>query len=452
MENRTICAISTPIGSGGISIIRLSGDNALEIASKVFSCSEKVENFEPNKMYLGSFNAGNFKDKCFCVYFKAPKSYTGENLVEFHCHGGVRLANGVISALLNNGAELAEAGEFTKRAFLNGKVSLDEAEGVIDLINSETESQIKAGYELMQGGLRKKVQELQNLITTSLAKIEVSMDYPDEDLETGTTAETHAELKSLKAELEKLQKTSATGKTIKEGCKLVILGKTNVGKSSLMNSLLSYERAIVTDIQGTTRDILEESFEYKGVKFILVDTAGIRDAKDRVEQIGIEKAKEMLNIADVILYVVDGSKELDSEDEKLANMVKGKKALAIINKCDLKSNVDENILKDKFGEVFKISAKDNLGIDELKEKLYNMVIDSAALGSQVMLTNARHIHIVKQALELTEQALNTINLGVTIDLLALDIKNIWLKLGEITGENNTESIIDEIFMKFCLGK
>lgn len=452
MENKTICAISTPIGSGGISIIRLSGENALEIASKVFSCSVPVLEFEPNKMYLGSFDAGNFKDKCFCVYFKAPKSYTGEHLVEFHCHGGVRLANGVVSALLNNGAEMAEAGEFTKRAFLNGKVSLDEAEGVIDLINSETESQIKAGYELMQGGLRKKVQELQKLLTTSLAKIEVSMDYPDEDLETGTTAETHAELKVLKEELQNLLNTSATGRTIKEGCKLVILGKTNVGKSSLMNALLCFDRAIVTDIQGTTRDILEESFEYKGVKFILVDTAGIRDAKDRVEQIGIEKAKEMLNVADVILYVVDGSKELDEEDEKLANTIKNKKTLAIINKCDLKTRANENILKEKFGEVFKISAKENQGIDTLKEKLYNMVIDSSALSSQVMLTNARHIHIVKQALSLTEQALNTINMGVTIDLLALDIKNIWLKLGEITGENNTESIIDEIFMKFCLGK
>ena len=452
MENRTICAISTPIGSGGISIIRLSGEKSLEIASKVFSCSQKVSDFEPNKMYLGSFDAGTFKDKCFSVYFKAPKSYTGEDLVEFHCHGGVRLANGIVSALLKNGAELAEAGEFTKRAFLNGKVSLDEAEGVIDLINSETESQIKAGYELMQGGLRKKVQELQKLLTTTLAKIEVSMDYPDEDLETGTTAESHAELKSLKEELEKLLKTSVTGKTIKEGCKLVILGKTNAGKSSLMNALLSFERAIVTDIQGTTRDILEESFEYKGVKFILVDTAGIREAKDKVEQIGIEKAKEMLNFADVVLYVVDGSKEMDFEDEKLASMVKGKRALAIINKCDLESKINESLLKDKFGEIFKISAKDNIGIDELKEKLYNMVIDSTALGSQVMLTNARHIHIVEQALNLTNKAIEAINMGVTIDLLDLDIKNIWLKLGEITGESNTEQIIDEIFMKFCLGK
>ena len=257
---------------------------------------------------------------------------------------------------------------------------------------------------------------------------------------------------SISLKLQKLLQTGATGKTIKEGCKLVILGKTNVGKSSLMNALLCYDRAIVTDIQGTTRDILEESFEYKGVKFILVDTAGIRDAKDRVEQIGIEKAKEMLNVADVILYVVDGSKKLDLEDENLASMVKGKKALAIINKCDLKQLVDEHTLKESFGEVYKTSAKENFGIDELKEKLYNMVIDSSALSSNVMLTNTRHIHIVKQALDLTEQALNSINLGVTIDLLALDIKNIWLKLGEITGESNTESIIDEIFMKFCLGK
>ena len=258
MEEKTICAISTPIGSGGISIIRLSGEKSIEIASKVFYTKNlSVANFEPNKLYLGSFNAKNFKDKCMCVYFKAPKSYTGEDVVEFQCHGGVRIANGIVAELIENGAVLAEAGEFTKRAFLNGKISLDEAEGVIDLINSETESQIKAGYELMQGSLRKTVLKLQKSITTILAKIEVSMDYPDEDLETGTIADTKKDLEGVEAELKNLLQTASSGMTIKNGCKLVILGKTNAGKSSLMNALLGFDRAIVTDIKGTTRDTLE---------------------------------------------------------------------------------------------------------------------------------------------------------------------------------------------------
>lgn len=452
MEEKTICAISTPIGSGGISIIRLSGDNAKNIASKVFQAKLPIDKFEPNKLYLGSFNAKNFKDKCLCVYFKAPKSYTGEDVIEFQCHGGVRLANGIVAELIDNGAVMAEAGEFTKRAFLNGKVSLDEAEGVIDLINSETESQIKAGYELMQGNLRKTVLDLQKRLTTVLAKIDVSMDYPDEELETGTLMDTKVDLEGVREDLSNLLKTSKSGMTIKNGCKLVILGKTNAGKSSLMNSLLGFDRAIVTDIKGTTRDTLEESFEYKGVKFILVDTAGIREAKDRVEQIGIEKAKEVLNTADVILYVVDGSLEMDNEDEELMKLILGKKAVAIINKSDLKQKVDENILQKRFEKVMKISALENKGVMELKEYLYNLVIDEKSLSSAVMLTNTRHIGIVKEALKLTNFALDEVEKNLSLDLIALDIKNVWLKLGEITGETNTEEIIDEIFMKFCLGK
>ncbi len=453
MEEKTICAISTPIGSGGISIIRLSGEKSIEIASKVFYTKNlSVANFEPNKLYLGSFNAKNFKDKCMCVYFKAPKSYTGEDVVEFQCHGGVRIANGIVAELIENGAVLAEAGEFTKRAFLNGKISLDEAEGVIDLINSETESQIKAGYELMQGSLRKTVLKLQKSITTILAKIEVSMDYPDEDLETGTIADTKKDLEGVEAELKNLLQTASSGMTIKNGCKLVILGKTNAGKSSLMNALLGFDRAIVTDIKGTTRDTLEESFEYKGVKFILVDTAGIREAKDKVEQIGIEKAKDTLNTADVILYVVDGSMKMDEEDNALLKLIGKKKAVAIINKSDLKQNADVDILNKHFEKVMKISALKGEGIMELKEYLYNLVIDEKSLSSAVMLTNTRHINIVREAKDLTGLALREVEQNLSLDLLALDIKNIWLKLGEITGETNTEEIIDEIFMKFCLGK
>ncbi len=451
MVNNTICAISTPIGVGGISIIRMSGENARDIASKVFSSSENVYDMEPRKMYLGTLHTQNFDEKCIMVFFKSPASYTGEDLVEFQCHGGIKLAYGVLDELVANGARIAEGGEFTKRAFVNGKLSLDEAEGVIDIINSESDSEIRAGYTLMQGGLKSGVVNLQSRLTDCLAKLEVSMDYPEEDLEDETKQDVLSELNGVLSELNKLFSTSRTGMCIKNGTKLVILGKTNVGKSSLMNALLNYDRAIVTNIQGTTRDTLEEMYEYRGVKFSVVDTAGIRESDDLVENMGIEKSKKAINIADLILFVVDGSKDIDDDDREILSLISGKEnVLVVINKSDAGIVVDRSIFAGM--NTIEVSALNRVNIDNLKERIYNLVFDQNIVSQNVVLTNIRHINIVREAIDLTNIALNTLSEDINLDLLSIDIKNIWLKLGEITGESEVEEIINTIFAKFCVGK
>ena len=272
----TIAAISTPIGVGGISVIRLSGKDAKNIASKVF-CLSKIKDFdiEPRKMYLGEFKAENFNEKCMMVWFKAPYSYTGEDVVEFQCHGGTVIAKGVLDALINNGATLAGPGEFTKRAFVNGKLTLDEAEGVMDMINAESESEVRAGYNLLKGNLSKEIEKIQTQLTKMMAKIEVTLDYPENDYEEQTANETVEDLNKIINRLQYLLDTSTTGQIVKNGSKVLILGKPNVGKSSLLNAILNYDRAIVTSIKGTTRDMLEETYTYKGVKFVLTDTAGL---------------------------------------------------------------------------------------------------------------------------------------------------------------------------------
>ncbi len=452
MENTTICAISTPIGVGGIAIIRLSGKDSLNISKRVFtSKSFDYNTIEPRKMYLGTFTTHNFTEKCIMVYFKSPYSYTGEDLVEFQCHGGVKLAEGILQELINNGAVLAEGGEFTKRAFINGKLSLDEAEGVIDVINSESDSEIRAGYNLMQGNLHKKIVKIQSELKDCIAKLEVSMDYPEENLEEETKQNVDIELKNIKNELVRLYNTSNTGMSIKNGTKILILGKSNVGKSSLMNALLEYDRAIVTNIKGTTRDILEEIYIYKGAKFVLIDTAGIRESSDIVENIGIEKAKNLINESDIILFVIDGSEQLDSQDYNILKLIRDKNnIILVINKSDNKIVADYNLLD--IDKKCIISAKNNENIIKLKDMIYDLIFDKSILSSNILLTNLRHINIVKAAIELTDVAISSIGSNINLDLCSIDIKNIWLKLGEITGETEVEEIIDTIFSKFCVGK
>jgi len=452
MQKDTICAISTPMGVGGISIIRLTGKSSLDIAKSVFSNKEINKGIlEPRKLYLGTLTTSAFKEKCLMVYFKSPASYTGEDMVEFQCHGGVKLAYGVLNELVSKGARIAEGGEFTKRAFLNGKVSLDEAEGVIDIINSESDSELRAGYDLSQGKLKNNIINIQSKLTDCLAKLEVAMDYPEEDLEEETKQDLNQELSEVKNILISLDATASTGICIKNGTKLVILGKTNVGKSSLMNALLNFNRAIVTNIKGTTRDTVEESFEYKGVKFNLVDTAGIRQSDDVVESIGIEKSINSINIADLILFVLDGSEKLTEEDNNIINLIKDKKnVLVVINKMDLERKI--NIKSLPFTNIIEVSAKDDKNIMELKERIYNTIFDEKIINSSLILTNIRHINIIKEAIELVNKAVSVIEYGYDLDLISVDIKNIWLKLGEITGESNIEEIINTIFSKFCVGK
>lgn len=450
-EDKTIVAISTALGNGGISIIRMSGKDALSIAEKVFTNKNtKVIDFEPRKLYLGEFDCGDTKDKCMCVYFKSPFSFTGDDVIEFHCHGGLTLTNKIFEKLVGCGCIPAGKGEFSKLAFLNGKISLDEAEGIIDMINAESESELKYGYELMQGKLKNEIVNIQTELTELLAKIEVTLDYPEEDLEEETTTDIRNKLLSVKERLQTLLSSASLGKAVKDGTKILIYGKTNAGKSSLLNSLLSYNRAIVTDVQGTTRDTLEETFEYKGFKFVLIDTAGIRNSNDLVESIGIEKSKEMLKIADIILFVVDNSRELDSNDLDIICTLKDKNVVVVVNKSDLPSKIDTNQIP--FTNKIHISSTTGENVDNLKELLYKMVTEKNITNSAVVITNARHIDSLKKALDNTDASLNSLDGECMLDLVSIDIKNIWLNLGDITGNSNNEDIIDDIFSKFCVGK
>lgn len=450
-NEKNIVAISTAIGNGGISIIRMSGKSVTSIADQVFFTTKlKVKDFEPRKLYLGTFRYKDISDKCLCVYFKAPYSYTGEDMIEFQCHGGITLTNKIYESLVNLGCTPAGKGEFSKLAFLNGKISLDEAEGIIDIINAESESELKAGYNLMQGNLKNQVEQLQNKLTELLAKIEVTLDYPEEDLENETYENIKNELIGVKQNITDLLKTADFGRAIKDGTKILIFGKTNAGKSSLLNSLLAYDRAIVTDIQGTTRDTIEETFLYKGFKFVLIDTAGIRKTDNLVEEIGINRSKEMLKSADIVLFVVDGSKPLTDEDMSIADLLTDKNVILCVNKCDLKQVA--NIDKLNFENKINISCENGLNIESLKEKLYSFVTSKNVNSSGTIITNSRHIFALKQSLENIDLALDAIGNFLDLSLVSIDIKNVWLNLGNITGNSDNEKIIDDIFNKFCVGK
>lgn len=448
---RNIVAISTAIGNGGISIIRMSGKNVLDIADKVFSTKNlSVKDFEPRKMYLGTFHHKDIHDKCMCVYFKAPFSYTGEDLIEFHCHGGVTLTNRIFESLIDCGGVVATKGEFSKLAFLNGKLSLDEAEGIIDIINAESDSELKAGYDLLQGKLKREVSTIQDTLTELLAKIEVTLDYPEEDLEEETVEKIENTLSSVEENLNSILSGAQYGKCIKDGVKILIYGKTNAGKSSLLNALLNYERAIVTDIQGTTRDTLEETFEYKGHKFVLIDSAGIRESQDVVESIGINKAKSMLKSADIVLYIVDGSTPLTQEDKDIMGELNVKNTILIVNKSDIGNIINTEELP--FEKVLNISTVTGENIDTLKETLLHYVTEKNVNNNGIVLTNTRHVNAIKKSISHLHQALESLRSRQNLDLVSIDIKNIWLSLGDITGNSDNERIIDDIFSKFCVGK
>ena len=447
MQEDTIVALATPLGNAGISVVRLSGSKSLEIATSFFSTKKLINNpIQPRYMYLGDINTDSLKEKCLMVYFKNPNSYTGEDVVEFQCHGGTYICNKIIDLCLQYGARLATAGEFTKRAFVNGKVSLDEAEGVVDLINAQTASEVKASYDLVNGGLFKTVKSLQKQLTDIMAEIEVNLDYPEHDIEYQTEQQIEVKLNSIKNTLQTLASTEDQGRIIKDGINVTILGKPNVGKSSLLNALLNYERAIVTDIAGTTRDTLQESFVYKDTKINITDTAGVHESDDVVEKIGIQKALDQINQADIVLLLLDGSRELSKEDKENIKLVQDKKVIVVINKTDLPNKLETINLP-----TLSVSAKTGVGIEELKQKILDSVLDKDFVKNDIVLTNKRHLVAVKQALEIIDNAIQNIY-NVSLDCTALDVKSVWFKLGEITGETTDEDIIDAIFSKFCLGK
>lgn len=449
---KTIAAISTPIGHGGIGIVRISGDKALEVLSKVF-VPKNNSAFKPYTVKFGKIvdEAGKVLDQVLVSYFKAPRTYTGEDICEINCHGGMIVTKQVLDLVLRNGADIAEPGEFTKRAFLNGKMDLTQAEAVIDLINSKSTKENNVSLKQLEGYLAKKINEIKKDILDLLVDIEANIDYPEYDLEEVRRENMLQVLDNSIKKLIKLEDTFESGKVLKEGVTTAIIGKPNVGKSSLLNALLRENRAIVTEVAGTTRDTIEEYVTIKGVPLKLIDTAGIHQTEDIVENIGIEKSKEAIKEAELVLLLLDATTKLTKEDKALIEDVKFKNHIILINKIDAGNEVVASDLQDK--DVIQISVKDGLGLDELENKIeekFNLAqID---LNNEILITNSRHQSLISKSKEGLKHAYDAINAGVPIDMISIDISNAIQNLGEITGDSVSDEVISGIFAKFCLGK
>lgn len=443
MKEKTICALATPIGTGGISIIRISGNESLNIAKNFFVSKQiDFDNIKPRYLYLGNFVSEEVKDQVLMVYFKAPYSFTGEDVVEFQFHGGQLLAQKILKSILTK-CSLAEPGEFSKRAFLNGKISLDEAEGISELILAESDTQLKAAEILQSGKLTKTVVEMQNKITDLLAEIEANLDYPDDVEENQLFEKSHNLLEYLNCEIEDILENSKNSSLIRSGVNVAIVGKTNVGKSSLLNALLGEERAIVTNIEGTTRDTIKEKLFVDGITINLIDTAGLRESEDIVEKIGIEKTNNEIKNADIVLVVLDLSRDLTQEEIELLESIKNRPHIIVGNKSDIKNK--------KFDfDYIEISAKNNENVDEIKKQIIEKTISGKIDFSKLVLTNERHIAILKNAKSKILDALEKQN--VSLDIVAFLLKDIWKELGKISGTTEDEKIIDLVFSKFCLGK
>ena len=443
MKERTICALATPIGTGGISIIRLSGSESLKIAKEFFVCKQ-LENSEikPRYLYLGNFVAESVKDQVLMVYFKSPFSFTGEDVVEFQFHGGELIAEKILEELLKK-CSLAEPGEFSKRAFLNGKISLDEAEGISELILAESDAELKAAQILQSGKLSEKVIEIQNKIADMLAEIEANLDYPDDFEEEQLFIKSNNLIKSLNNEIVEILENSKNSKQIKAGVNVAIVGKTNVGKSSLLNALLGENRAIVTNIEGTTRDTIKEKIIVDGIKINLIDTAGLRESDDLVEKIGIEKTNQEIENADIILLVLDLSRKLLNDEVEMIGKIKNRPHIIVANKSDIKAFEIPY-------EYIEISAKNNENVEIIKKKIIEKTISHNIDFSKIVLTNERHLNIL---INLKNQIENEfIKKSINLDIEAFKLKSIWKELGKISGTTEDEKIIDLVFSKFCLGK
>ena len=444
MLDDTIAAISTSLGAGGVSVVRLSGNKAVDIANRVFKTPslDNLQKATANMMYLGKFNAPDFTERCFFVYFKAPKSYTGEDVVEFQCHGGVKLTEKILQILLDNGAVMADKGEFTKRAFINGKLSLSDAENMIDMITAESDVALTSASRLLYGKFRSEVEDIFSSLTDLIAEGEASLDYPEET--EGLIVQLSEKLDTIKTKLSAMISSAKTAKVVKQGISVAIIGIPNVGKSSLLNALLKKERAIVSDIAGTTRDVVGESIDYEGFKINFLDTAGIRSSSNPIENIGTIKAKEQANLADIVLFVTEANRDFTDEEKKLYDEIQCKKVI-VKNKSDL--------IKDKINckndEIY-VSTKLNYNIKSVFEKILSFYKKGVADCGGEVITSMRHLDLLKSAMKSIESAL--CDLCAPLECLLVDLKSAWLSVGKIIGTTADEEIIDAVFSKFCLGK
>lgn len=457
-EFDTIAAVATSMGESGISIIRVSGSRALNIVSDIFIGinGKKLNDIKTYTMRYGHIvekNTNEIIDEVIVSYMKGPRSFTAEDTVEVNCHGGVISVRRVLDSIIKNGARIAEPGEFTKRAFLNGRIDLSQAEAVIDIIRSKTELSMKSALIQSGGKLSNEILLLRNKLLGIIAHIEATVDYPEDDMEEVTADKTSLELVDIIDLIDKLLESAEEGKIIREGLSTVIVGKPNVGKSSLLNALTNENRAIVTDIPGTTRDIIEEFISLDGIPIKIIDTAGIRETSDVVEKIGVERSKEKIEEADLIIFMIDSSISLEHEDYEIIKVIKDKKYIILLNKTDLDSKISINDFSDlKSDNIIKISAKELSGIDDLKSAIKDLFFKGEIKAQDLLITNSRHKEVLYRAKESLIYAKEALRDTLAIDLASIDIRNAWRSLGEINGDTIDEDLIDKIFSEFCLGK
>ena len=454
----TIAAVATAYGEGGIGIIRISGEEALPILQEIFEFHGDTDTFTSRRMTYGKIidkEKNQIIDEVLAVYMKGPKTYTAEDVVEINCHGSMVSLRKTLALVLRKGARLAEPGEFTKRAFLNGRLDLSQAEAVIDMIRAKTDKSFDVAVSQLEGRLSLKVEEIRQKLLDLLVDITVNIDYPDEDMEEMTYEKLEESIVETQDMIEKLLATSSTGRMIREGIKIAIVGKPNVGKSSLMNGLLKETRAIVTDIPGTTRDTIEEVLSIRNIPVYLVDTAGIRETSDKVEKMGIEKSKEAFNQADFILFLLDGSRPLEEEDLQIMELLKERKSLVLINKRDLGEaiSIEEIAAKLPASQVIEASLLKGQGITEIEDAVEDLVYGGEITQKEsMMVNNVRHIELLQQAVKSLTDALHMSEMREALDFIEVDVKNAYERLGEIIGETVSDDIINEVFARFCLGK
>ncbi|NLJ41907.1 MAG: tRNA uridine-5-carboxymethylaminomethyl(34) synthesis GTPase MnmE [Clostridiales bacterium] len=455
----TIAAIATPPGKGGIGIVRISGERALEIGKKIFVFPEgKKTDFKNRYLHYGwAIDEDNILiDEVLFSYMQAPHSYTAEDVVEVHCHGGIIPLTKILKTIISKGARLAQPGEFTKRAFINGRIDLVQAEAVMDLINAESDRLARISLSQIEGGLSVRIRDMRGRLLNLMARIEVTIDYPEEDIDEMITKDIKNEVDDIVKSIQHLLKTAKQGKLIRQGVKAVIIGRTNVGKSSLLNALTKEDRAIVTEIPGTTRDTIEDMINIRGIPVRIVDTAGIRETIDKIEKIGIERSKENIITADLLITVLDASEELTSEDLEVLTYIKDKKAIVILNKTDKPNLLTEKYVKEKLGfdvPVAHTSLTLGQGIEIVEDMIYNMFFEGdIRIGDDIMITNLRHQEALMGAENSLMGVVDGLNKQMPPDIIAIDIRDALDSLGAITGESVTDDLIDKIFSEFCLGK